>query len=297
MIAAATRFRQTLWLRLLVAGSVCWCCVEHSTAATIEGFTEPYRQVDVAAGAPGVLAEIFVQAGDPVVRGQLLASLDTSVLDAALAVAQARAASTGELETARIELELRQERLTQIRLLHQRGHSNERELSRAEADLRIADARQRMATEARRVQELECRQIEAQIERMRVRSPIDGIVAATPLEVGEAVAGNSTAVMTLAQLSRLRVRYPASPAEASQFQDGQRVELVLPDFQEKLEAVVERIGALIDARSGTLELHLVVSNPDLRYRSGARCLLPVAHPASSPGVGLLGLEARPTPKY
>ena len=113
----------------------------------IEGFTEPYRTVDISAGEPGVVTQVQVQPGQFVEAGDLLVALDTSVLEATLAVAKQKASATGSLEAAQAEFDLRKERFEQIALLRQRGHATTREFSRAETDLLIAQARFKLAQE------------------------------------------------------------------------------------------------------------------------------------------------------
>ena len=56
-----------------------------------EGFTQPYTQVDLAIPEPGIISQVYVEVGDRVKRGQLIASLDHDVLLKGLAIARARA--------------------------------------------------------------------------------------------------------------------------------------------------------------------------------------------------------------
>jgi RND family efflux transporter MFP subunit len=242
-------------------------------AGPIEGFAEPFRRIEVAAGAPGMVASVLLKPSQRVRKNDLLATLDTTVLETSLAVARLKAQSTGGLDVARAELELQSEQVQQIRDLRGWGHSTQRELARAETDFELAKAQIKLAEEAAALRQLECRRIEAQIELHRIRSPIDGVVAEVFIEVGEAVSGIDLRIVTLVQLDQLRVRFAVTPAQVAQVRAGQTIEIVLPDLKRRVEGTVDRISALIDAKSGTLEMNVVVHNVDEALRSGTRCLL------------------------
>ena len=63
---------------------------EHQSlcASNVDGFTEPYRTINVSAAEQGVITTLFVKEGDTVHEGQLLATLDTDVLEATLEIAK-----------------------------------------------------------------------------------------------------------------------------------------------------------------------------------------------------------------
>jgi multidrug efflux pump subunit AcrA (membrane-fusion protein) len=66
----------------------------------IEGFTEPYADISMAAGEMGTLARVEVKDGDEVQAGQLIANLDDAVLRASLEVARAGMSATGDMQSA-----------------------------------------------------------------------------------------------------------------------------------------------------------------------------------------------------
>ena len=239
---------------------------------SVEGFTEPYRRIDLAAAEPGLIAELGVREGERVTQGQVLGSLDTSVMEATLNVAQARAAFQGGLQAAQAERDLRQQHWQQLRLLHGRGHATQRELDRAETDYHIAVARLKMVEEDLKMQALDCRRIEAQIQRRRFRSPVNGIISNVYREAGEAILANDPRVATVVQLDRLKVKYSVLPQQSQQLQVGQQITLTLPDSGRKTAGEVESVSPVIDAKSGTVEITIVIDNPQEVLPSGARCL-------------------------
>ena len=136
-----------------------------AAAEEVEGFTEPYRQIELAAGEPGILDEIHVREGSPVAAGDLIAALDTDVLRATWELARERSLAEGALQASQAEREMRQTQWEQLKTLRDRGHATQRELERAETDCRIAEARVMMAREDLRLHKLEMKRIEVQIAR------------------------------------------------------------------------------------------------------------------------------------
>lgn len=241
----------------------------------LEGFTEPYKTVDISIGEPGVIREIAVKPGQAIKKGDVIVRLDTSVLEATLAMAKQKAAARGSIEAAEAELQLREQRMLQIVQLRQRGHATQREYSRALADSDIAKGRLKLAREEQALNELDVKRIEAQIAQRRVGSPADGVIAEVHREVGEALLITDPRIATLVQLEQLRARFSATPEQAATLYPNQPVKLTLTQTDEQINAVVERISPVVDAKSGTLEVHVVMNNLKRQLRSGVRCLLEV----------------------
>ena len=246
----------------------------------VEGFTEPYRRVDISVGEPGVIEKITVEPGQKVKQGELIVKLDTSVLDASLAMAKEKAVATGSIDVAAAELQLREGRLKQISQLRERGHATQREYSRALADVDIAKGRLKLAKEESRLNELDCRRIQAQIARRRVSSPVDGIISDVHREVGEALLITDPTIVTLVQPEKLRVRFSVVPELAQSLYPNQSVKVILSKT-ERVDAVLERIASVVDAKSGTLEVHVVIDNARGKYRSGVRCTMEIEAKANN----------------
>ena len=130
---ASITFRRRGSFILIAAYSTLGCLVTTSVSAdTVEGFTEPYRHIDVAAASEaGLITEITAREGQSVKRGELLATLDIDVLDAALNVARERTRSHGRIDAAKAEIQVRRSRLEKLKELHVDGHATRGEIERA----------------------------------------------------------------------------------------------------------------------------------------------------------------------
>ncbi len=239
----------------------------------VEGFTEPYRQIELAAGEPGVVAQLAVQEGDRVTAGQVLGELDNAVLEAMLEIARERAVARGACQAAEAELLLRQTHLEQLGQLRDRGHATQREILRAETDLKVAQARLTMAEDELKMQRLECKRIEAQIARRQIRSPIDGIVSHVYQQIGESVLANDPRVVTVVQLDQLRAKFAVEPQDARSLQAGQLVRLELSAPPQVVEGTVEVVSPVRDAKSSTVQVTIQIDNRQANLASGSRCRL------------------------
>jgi RND family efflux transporter MFP subunit len=232
----------------------------------------------LAAGETGILAQIDVQEGTRVAAGQLVAQLDTVILERTLEIARQRSVSVGALQAANAELNLRRKQLEQLQPLRDRGHATQRELERAETDVQIAAARVAIAEEELMLQRLECKRIEAQIERRQIRSPIAGVVSEVFREVGESFLANDPRVLTIVQIDRLRAKFSVSANQSRQLTRGQKVFLSFPEHGGQAQAVVESIAPVMDAKSGTVQVTVALDNPNGQLVSGMRCLLAIDGP-------------------
>lgn len=212
----------------------------------ILGYTEPSRIITVSAGDIGVLAEMLVKEGDAVKKGEVLARLDTSVLNA-------------ELEIARAEAKLAATRNQRVLDLAQSTRVTPEELEKARTELVIKEA--------------QVRRIDAMIEIRTMRSPVDGVVTEIKRDPSESVTVASPHVLTVVQIDRLTVNLFLPPARVENLRNGGKAELLLLDPERRVPAIVEFVSPLIDAASGTVRVKFAIENPTGEIRSGGRCTL------------------------
>ena len=156
-----------------------------------EGVVEAVRQSTVAAQVPGRIVELRVDAGQRVVKGQVLARID------AREAAQAAAAS--EAQTARAEADLAHSRVNYERTkrLVEQKFVSQAALDKALADYKSAQAQ----SEAVRAGAL---QAGAAKSHTVITAPFSGIVAARLIELGE-MAGPGRPIVTLYDPKDMRV--------------------------------------------------------------------------------------------
>jgi RND family efflux transporter MFP subunit len=248
-----------------------------STAAALgtsfEGFTEPYRKIDVAAAETGTVAKLLVREGDRVVKGQPLAMLDKEVLEVYKEIAEANTQAKGKLDSAEAERNLRKMRLERLEPLREQGHASQEEIDRARTELEVAEANLRSAREQHLVDELERKKVEAMIERRTLRSPIDGVVTKLHKDEQEFVSNTSATVVTVVQLDPLRVTFTIPTKYALSIEVGQAITLEFPESSTTAPCKVEFVAPITEAESGTVRVKVLLDNPKGQYRCGVRCSL------------------------
>jgi len=264
----------------------------------VDGFTEPYRSVNVAAAEIGIIAEMKVREGDVVSKGQVLATLDNELQKALLAIAQKNVDARGRLESTRVELALRAHRLEKLEALLQKGHARHDEVERARADAAIAQANVLSAEEDHTIRELEQQKIAVQLQRRNVLAPIDGVVTDVHKDEGEYVAPTDPYVLHMVQLERLWATFSIPGSHATALNVGDRVPVRVAAGTAAVEGVLEYVAPVTDAESGTVRLKVRLDNPDGAYRSGQRCSLqlPDTVPGRTAGVSKTPLRGKTSAK-
>ena len=252
----------------------------------IEGFTEPYADIDMAASEMGTLASVAVRDGDIVQAGDLLANLDDAVLQASLEVARAGMNAEGELKNATTQLQLKKVELEKITRLFGRNHASQQELDRVSGEVRIAEARIQSVREDLEVRRLEFARIEAQLRQRQIRSTIDGVVVEVRKDHGEFVSPSDPVVARVVQLDPLLVNFSVPVARRNELQEGASVPLSIGDLAASADGVIEYISPTADASSGTFRVKVRLANPDSRWHGGEKTVLNID----------VGTRARTKPK-
>jgi HlyD family secretion protein len=182
-------------------------------AVSSTGTLEALDSVEVGTQVSGTLTEIHADFNDAVGKGQILAVIDTSLLDSALRDAEAgRSRAQAQYDQAVADLGARRE-------LHTQGVVSQSELRTYETAL--VAARSSLDSAA------------AQVERARqnrdnavIRSPIDGIVVERAVEVGQTVAASFSTprLFLLARdLARMRILAEVDEGDIGQIRLDQEV--------------------------------------------------------------------------
>ncbi len=230
------------------------------------GRIQPISKVETKSKANGIVKELKVEVGDRVREGQILVELDKDNLAARLR--EARAALAGaeanfkaaeaELQKNRVEAEGpdvafarrnldRASKLFQDKLVSPQSLDDARNaLERAENNQRAAQTQLTVATA--RVAQASAAVAQAQAAEERaaeelanatIRSPIDGIVLARPVELGSPVSSilnlgaNATLVVVLGDISKVFVRGNVDEADIGAVRLGQPAHIKVETFRDR----------------------------------------------------------------
>ena len=251
-----------------------------AAGSEIDGFTEPYRTVNVAAVETGTIKSIVVREGETVEKGQILAHLDDDVYAALVAIADEAMHAQGQLKSAEAELKMRVQRLEKLEELRAQGHAREEEVERARADVTIGEAHVLTAKEMLEVKRLEYEKVKIQLARRAIRAPLTGVVNVLHKDEGEFVAPNDPYIVELVELDPLLATFSVPSHEAVRLRQGETVRVCLePNGEETIvNGVVELVAPVTDAESGTVRVKVRIANSEGAFRSGERCTLQLKQP-------------------
>ena len=262
--------------RLSVCAALAACLLAGSaSAAEIEGFTEPFRDLDVASTDTGIVALINVKEGDRVQKDQILGTLDQTLLNATLEIADRSRNAKGRVNSAQADVRLRTVRGEKLKMLLERKHATQEEFDRSLVEKEVSEAQLLAVQEELLVRGLEYDRIQVQLEQRNVRSPIDGVVIKVHRDVGEFVSVNDPVIATVVQLDPLIATYSVPSLLSQEIKPNVEVNMLVGDARLPAKGVVDYIAPVIDAQSGTILIKVRVPNPKNVYRSGEKCLLVV----------------------
>lgn len=187
----------------------------------------PGAEVTVGSDAAGTVERVNVEEKQRVRHGDVLATIGSDDIRAALAVARAR---VGEADA---DIRLYAAEVERARNLFQRDVGSRQTWEMAERDLDSARARRQSAA-------AEVRRLEALVAKTVVTSPIDGVVIARHVHAGESVE-NGTAVVTVADLERIRVEAEVDEFDAARVEQGGAVRITAEGFDGSWRGVIEEI--------------------------------------------------------
>ncbi|TXJ09360.1 MAG: efflux RND transporter periplasmic adaptor subunit [Acinetobacter sp.] len=217
--------------------------IEDTVLAT--GILEATKIVSVGAQVSGQVKKMYVQLGDQVKQGQLIAQIDSVRQENDLKTAEAN------IKNQQAQLAVKQANLAKVEAEYKRQQAMYAQQATAKADLESALASYKTA-------QAEIVALNAQIEQSklnlatsrenlgytRIVAPIDGTVVAIVTEEGQTVNANQSAptIVKLAQLGTMTVKSEISEADVMKVEKGQTVYFTtLGDSEKKRYATLRQV--------------------------------------------------------
>jgi HlyD family secretion protein len=234
--------------------------------ASASGKIEPEVQVEVKSRVSGQVIEVLIKEGDQVEAGQLLVRLDPVDAQRQLEAAKVQRSRTlADVQAAQASLSIA-ELETNNSAVTSRVAKESSDLGLGSSDAaRTAEHASRVAASnvsLRRAQlsaargqlaaaDLDVQDAELRLKETSIYAPIAGTILDVAVEKGTLVSSaltnvsGGTAVMTLADLSDLRIIASVDEASISRIDRGQRVDISVDTYGDRVfKGVVERVSPL-----------------------------------------------------
>lgn len=206
-------------------------------------------------GDAGRIVGVFVEAGDHVKRGQLLAKIDESVWQPQV---NRLAAS---LEQAKAQANLSAAEYRRAAAVESAGALSAEEIEKRRA-LSITDAANVKVAAAMLAE------ADARLNRTRVVAPADGVVLTRRAEVGQTASPGGEALFRLASGGEIEMRGQVAEQDLSVLTVGQPAAVHLVGSAQPFEGRVRLLGAVIDPQTRLGDIRIALK-PDPALRPGA----------------------------
>jgi RND family efflux transporter MFP subunit len=213
----------------------------------ISGSLEAEQQATVRAEVAGQVLETYVEQGDSVHRGELLARIDATALrQTALSARSAVRSAQTALDNARRDLE-RNQRLYQAGAIAERDvQASEQSVSAAEAALADAQARLALAQQ--------------QLDKATVQAPFTGIVSARSVNAGDVVQPG-TEMFTIVNPSSMRLQASVPAAQLSAVRVGAPVRFSVTGYPDRtFTGRITRISPVADPATRQVQIYATIPN-------------------------------------
>jgi RND family efflux transporter MFP subunit len=206
-------------------------------------------------GDAGRVSAIYVEAGDHVKRGQVLARLNVSVLQPQVANLEAA------LEQARAEAELADAEYRRAQAVGASGALSAEETQRRRSTGVTAAAKVKVAA-------AQLAEAQARLARADIRAPADGIILTRNVEVGQTATPGGEALFRLSEGGEIELRGQVAEQDLPLLQVGQLVNVRLTGTSHVYQGRVRLLPAVIDPQT-RLGMARVSLTPDPNLRPGA----------------------------
>jgi HlyD family secretion protein len=206
-------------------------------------------------GDGGRVTAVFVEAGDHVKQGQVLAHLNNSVLEPQVTNLEAA------LDQARAEADLAQAEYQRAQAVGASGALSAEETQKRKSSAITAATHVKVAA-------AQLEEAKARLARADVRAPADGILLTRSVEVGQTAMAGGEALFRLSKDGETELRGQVAEQDLPLLKVGQPVDVKLTGTSKVYQGRIRLLGAVIDpaTRLGTVKVSLT---PDPNLRPGA----------------------------
>jgi HlyD family secretion protein len=239
------------------------------------GTLQAVTTVQVGSQVSGTISELNADFNSIVRKGQVIAKLDPSLLQAQVEQAKANLArSRADLERNRVELADAQTKYARAKELAERQLLPLSDLDTAKVAVDAAQA-QLVSSQAQVTQaEATLNQNQVNVEHTIIAAPIDGIVIQRSVDVGQTVAASlqsPTLFIIAADLTKMQVNASIDEADVGRIRPGQTVTFrvdAYPGQQFEGSVAQIRLQPVVVQNVTTYATIINVPNPELKLKPG-----------------------------
>jgi len=240
------------------------------SSLTLTGTISAYEDVNVFSKVGGSkVIRIYKEVGDLVKSGEVLAELETEMIDAQLKQAYASKASVqATIRQAEVQLHTIKKDYERIKKLYEEEVVPKQQLDQIEGQFLSAQAGLEAAK--RKLEEVEAliKQLELTKSYHRILAPASGIVSERKIEVGE-IATVSSPLFRINKISELKVKGSVPENYLYGIRLGMEAQVLVDAYPDKrFSGKVRLISPTVDPKTRTAEVEIKIDNEELLLKPG-----------------------------
>jgi len=265
LLTCIAGFSQTGELATVIAKPI-------SRSVDLPGEFLPFLTVSLHAKVAGYVERVLVDRGSVVKQGDLLVELSAPEIAAQIAEAESKV-QAAEADRLQAEAQLSAAQSTYERMKKASetpGAIAGNELVQAEKQVDAAKALIGSRQQASRAAEAAVRSIRDLQAYLRISAPFEGVITDRMIHPGALVGpATNTPLVTLQQLTRLRLVVPVPEEDVSGIASGAAVQFQVPAWPDRTyTGKIARISHALDPKTRTMAVELDVTNRDLALAPG-----------------------------
>jgi RND family efflux transporter MFP subunit len=253
-------------------------------ALRLPGSVVPLQETTVYARADGYVRRWYVDIGDAVTEGKLVAELDTPEIDQQIEQARAQVAQAqAAIVQAKANRDFSVSNFTRYETLTRQGLSAPADLDQRKAQAQVDEANVTVALANANAQDANLRRLLQLRAFSRVTAPFAGIVTARMIEIGSLVtASNAAPLFKIATMDPVRVFVQLPQDVAPGVRAGVEAKVMVREYPGRgFQGKVTRAAEELDPTTRTMNTEVRVANGDGALLAGmyaeVALSLPVAH--------------------
>ncbi len=237
------------------------------------GYVTARLEATVSSQITGKLADVYIEEGEQVKKGQILARLDDADAKAQLQLARSQlAAAKAQLGSLEVQLKQARRDLTRQQTLKKRGLGTEQALDDAQTKVSSLAAQLNAQREQVKVAQAQLDISQVNFNNTIVRAPFSGVIVAKAAQPGEIVSPMSagggytrTGIGTIVDMDSLEVEVDVNEAYINRVTAGQPVTAVLDAYPDwKIPGHVIAIIPTADRSKATVKVRVALDQKDPR---------------------------------
>jgi HlyD family secretion protein len=244
----------------------------------------PADQVSVRPEINGKIAELPVDIGDHVKKGQLLCRLDDQDLQTERESQLSQIAGAKlQIEAASLNMQKTEREFNRNKSLWDSKLVAQEIFDNARTDFDVAKNQLALAKNALERADKSLKQVEDRLAKTRIEAPFDCTVLTRPVSLGQTVSGSAgfnsgTEILSIANLNDMIITAHINQADVTRMKNGQPVDVQVESVPGlRMKGVVERIAPQAIIKNGIkgFSARIAIKELDPRIRPGMTSILSI----------------------